>query len=378
MQVRLEHVTKQFESKHGTVTAVNDLNVTIPSGKLVGFLGPSGCGKTTSLYMIAGIHTLTGGNIYFGEECVTALPPEKRGVGMVFQNYALYPHLTVYDNIAFPLVNAKAIKQQFQTELADYNRESGTKLNYKQYVAKQVQAAAELVEIQDYLDRKPSELSGGQQQRVAIARALVKKPRILLLDEPLSNLDARLRLQTREELRKIQRRTGITTVFVTHDQEEALSICDEIVLIKDGLLQQVGEPQAVFDAPGNLFAAKFLGTPPINIFEGSVQNGMLLVSGKPWKALPQKADDQPVKIGVRCECFRSSRQAEGETLPAAVTAVSRLGGATTVTAALESGETVRLLQDYADPVRVGERIYLRAVPNGTMVFDQAGGKMAQW
>ena len=376
MQVRFENVTKQFDSKHGTVTAVNRLNATIPSGKLVGFLGPSGCGKTTSLYMIAGIHTLTEGNIWFGDECVTGLAPEKRGVGMVFQNYALYPHLSVYDNIAFPLVNSKDIKKQFAAELEDYNRKNGTKLKYKAFVDLQVEAAAKLVEIQDYLDRKPSELSGGQQQRVAIARALVKKPRILLLDEPLSNLDARLRLQTREELKKIQRRTGITTVFVTHDQEEALSICDEIVVIRDGLLQQVGEPQKVFDAPANQFVAQFLGNPPINLFDGEVKGGVLHVCGTPWKEIPEAVEDQRVRIGVRSECFRFHRGAGG--IRVEVVSISRLGGATTVRARLENGSEVTLIQDYADPAVKGETVCLYTVPKGTMIFDANGGKLAQW
>ncbi len=376
MQVRFEHVSKRFDTKRGSVTAVNDLNITIPSGKLVGFLGPSGCGKTTSLYMIAGIHTLTEGSIWFGEECVTALPPEKRGVGMVFQNYALYPHLSVYENIAFPLVNSRDIKRQFTAELADYNREHGAKLNYKQFVALQVEHTAELVEIQDYLDRKPSELSGGQQQRVAIARALVKKPRILLLDEPLSNLDARLRLQTREELKRIQRRTGITTIFVTHDQEEALSICDEIAVIKEGVLQQMGQPQSVFDEPANLFVAQFLGSPPINVFDGEVKGGALYVGGRRWKELPAPAADQPVRIGVRSECFRYRKTPDG--LRAQVESVSRLGGTTAVTARLDGGGQVILTQDYSDPAAAGEDIYLYTVPNGTMLFDGAGGKLIQW
>lgn len=376
MQVRFENVTKRFESKRSSVTAVNRLSITIPSGKLVGFLGPSGCGKTTSLYMIAGIHSLTEGEIWFGEECVTGLPPEKRGVGMVFQNYALYPHLSVYDNIAFPLVNSKDIKKRFLREMDSRNAASGEKLNYKRFVERQVRQTAALVEIQEYLDRKPSELSGGQQQRVAIARALVKKPRILLLDEPLSNLDARLRLQTREELKRIQRRTGITTVFVTHDQEEALSICDEIVLIKDGVLQQVGEPQRVFDSPDNLFAARFLGSPPINLFAGEVVNARLLAGGEMWQKIPLQLEDQRVRIGVRCECLRFRRDGQG--LRAKVSAVSRLGGASTVRMRLESGEEIIALQDYAAPAFPEETVFLQAVTNGLMLFDETGGKVAQW
>ncbi len=374
MQVRLENVTKRFDGNKGPVTAVDCLNVTIPSGKLVGFLGPSGCGKTTSLYMIAGIHTLTEGDIWFGDDRVTQLPPEKRGVGMVFQNYALYPHLTVYDNIAFPLVNSKDIKKQFSQELESRNRAGGGRMRYKEYVAEQVRDAARLVEIEDCLDRRPSELSGGQQQRVAIARALVKKPRILLLDEPLSNLDARLRLQTREELRRIQRRTGITTVFVTHDQEEALSICDEIVVIRGGVLQQVGPPQKVFDFPDNQFVAQFLGNPPINLFDGQLRDKLLWIGETPWMAAPPALPDGPVRVGVRSESFRMG----GEGLPARVTDVSRLGGVTTVRAELQTGGKVLLLQDYAAPAAEGSAIHLHTVPNGVMLFDETGRKMAQW
>ena len=180
---------------------------------------------------------------------MTHLPPENRGVGLVFQNYALYPHLTVRQNIMFPLENLRGADKLTKAEMAERTLE-----------------AAKLVQLEGLMDRKPSELSGGQQQRVAIARALVKRPRVLLLDEPLSNLDARLRLQTREEIRRIQRQTSVTTVFVTHDQEEAMSISDMIVVMKDGVVQQIGKPQDVYDSPVNLFVAKFLGTPPIHVF----------------------------------------------------------------------------------------------------------------
>ena len=247
IEVTLKNLTKEFVDKTGKVTvAVDDFNVVIPSGKLIGLLGPSGCGKSTTLYMIAGLHKPTAGNIFFGDEDVTLLPPEKRGIGLVFQNYALYPHMTVKQNILFPLENMKIPKVEALVR---------------------AQEMAELVHIGELMERKPSQLSGGQQQRVAIARALVKYPRVLLLDEPLSNLDARLRLQTREEIRRIQRETGITTVFVTHDQEEAMSISDEIIVMNEGLQQQMEPPQMVYDNPVNLFVAKFLGNPPINLIE---------------------------------------------------------------------------------------------------------------
>ena len=205
MEVRLEHLTKKFPSrdkkKQKDVIAVNDFDFTIPDGELIGLLGPSGCGKSTTLHLISGLQKPTEGRIFFGEDDVTELPAENRGIGLVFQNYALYPHLTVKQNILFPLENLKG----------------KDKLSKKEMLQKAYEAA-KLVQIEELMERKPSELSGGQQQRVAIARALVKMPRVLLLDEPLSNLDARLRLQTREEIRRIQKETNITTIFVTHDQ----------------------------------------------------------------------------------------------------------------------------------------------------------------
>jgi multiple sugar transport system ATP-binding protein len=288
MKVVLENLTKIFPSrlKGGKeVVAVNDFTFEIPDGKLVGLLGPSGCGKSTSLYMICGLQKPTGGKIYFGEDDVTELSPENRGVGLVFQNYALYPHMTVKQNILFPLQNLR-----------------GEDRLSKEVMLERAYKVAKLVQIEELMDRKPSELSGGQQQRVAIARALVKMPRVLLLDEPLSNLDARLRLQTREEIKRIQRETGITTVFVTHDQEEAMSISDVIVVMKLGVVQQTGAPQAVYDSPINLFVAKFLGTPPINVFDGKVVNGALFLGKDEVMKVPG-VEDQEVYVGIRPEGF---------------------------------------------------------------------------
>ena len=289
MKVVLQNLTKVFPSRDkkagGEVVAVNDFTFEIPDGKLIGLLGPSGCGKSTTLYMISGLQKPTAGKIFFGEDDVTELSTENRGIGLVFQNYALYPHMTVKQNILFPLQNLKGADKLSKEEMQEraYN-------------------AAKLVQIDELMDRKPSELSGGQQQRVAIARALVKMPRVLLLDEPLSNLDARLRLQTREEIRRIQKETGITTVFVTHDQEEAMSISDMIVVMKLGVLQQIGKPQDVYDDPTNLFVAKFLGTPPINVLEGKVQNGKVYIGQDAVLEAPG-VGDQEVVIGIRPEGF---------------------------------------------------------------------------
>ena len=289
MKVELQNLTKIFPNRNkkagGDVVAVNKFTFTIPDGKLVGLLGPSGCGKSTTLYMVSGLQKPTAGKIFFGDEDVTELSPENRGIGLVFQNYALYPHMTVKQNILFPLQNLKGKDKLTKDEMLERAHE-----------------AAKLVQIDELMDRKPSELSGGQQQRVAIARALVKMPRVLLLDEPLSNLDARLRLQTREEIRRIQKETGITTVFVTHDQEEAMSISDMIVVMKLGVVQQVGKPQEIYDDPTNLFVAKFLGTPPINVFNGRVESGKLYVGDDAVMDI-KGVEDQKVTVTIRPEGF---------------------------------------------------------------------------
>ncbi len=258
MGIKLEQVSKIFIDKQTKkeTYAVKTIDINIPKGKLVSLLGPSGCGKSTTLYMIAGLHPISAGKIFFGNRDVTSLPIEKRSIGLVFQNYALYPHMTVRQNISFPLENLK-----FSSDI----------------ILQKVEEIAKLVGISDYLDKKPQQLSGGQQQRVAIARALVKEPQVLLLDEPLSNLDAGLRLKTREEIRRIQRKTGITAIFVTHDQEEAMSISDEICVMNKGQIQQKGAPQEVYANPNNLFVAKFLGNPIISIFEGKITFGKVTI-----------------------------------------------------------------------------------------------------
>ena len=288
MKVVLENLTKVFPGNRRDrkeVIAVNDFSFEIPDGQLIGLLGPSGCGKSTMLNLLSGLLKPTSGKIFFGEDDVTDLPAEHRGIGLVFQNYALYPHLTVEKNIIFPLQNLKG----------------KAKLTKEEMHERAVQAA-KLVQIDGLMDRKPRELSGGQQQRVAIARALVKMPRVLLLDEPLSNLDARLRLQTREEIRRIQQETGITTIFVTHDQEEAMSISDLIVVMESGVVQQIGKPQAVYDDPDNLFVAKFLGTPPISVFSGKVEGEKLFIGQEAVLSVPGIGDGS-VTVGIRPEGF---------------------------------------------------------------------------
>ena len=348
MKVVLKNLTKIFPNKKGAgeVVAVNDFNFEIPDGKLIGLLGPSGCGKSTTLFMLSGLQKPTSGQIFFGEEDVTELAPEKRGIGLVFQNYALYPHMTVKQNIMFPLQNLKVEK----TEMLARTEE-----------------VARLVQIDDLLDRKPSELSGGQQQRVAIARALVKMPNVLLLDEPLSNLDARLRLQTREEIRRIQKETGITTIFVTHDQEEAMSISDLIVVMKKGVLQQIDAPQRVYDNPANLFVAKFLGTPPINVFKGYIKSKYVYIGDE--KLMKVNLPDQDLHIGIRPEGFIVSEKGKLSLDLANIEVMGRDSSLVCNHADAES-DIIRAIIDADVPVNpVNGKVKVNVKPNKIFLFN---------
>ena len=360
MKVTLQNLTKKYPSRNKKqpqdVVALNDFTFEIPDGKLIGLLGPSGCGKSTTLNLLSGLQKPTSGKIFFGDDDVTDLPAENRGVGLVFQNYALYPHLTVKQNITFPLENRKGKDKLTKQQMADMALE-----------------AAKLVQIEGLMDRKPSELSGGQQQRVAIARALVKMPRILLLDEPLSNLDARLRLQTREEIRRIQRETGITTVFVTHDQEEAMSISDLIVVMKEGVVQQTGKPQEVYDDPVNLFVAKFLGTPPINLFDGYVKNGKLYIGSE--AVLDVDGDyDGHIEIGIRPEAFVPC---ENGALCCELKRVEVMGRDTSVVCDHPDfiGENFRAIIDSDDMAHIaGKTVRFDLKPNKVFLFREDNGE----
>ncbi|MDK2869645.1 MAG: multiple sugar transport system ATP-binding protein [Pyrococcus sp.] len=250
VEVRLENLTKKF----GDFTAVNSLNLTIKDGEFLVLLGPSGCGKTTTLRMIAGLEEPTSGKIYFGDRDVTYLPPKDRNVSMVFQSYAVWPHMTVYENIAFPLKIKKYPKDEIE---------------------RRVKWAAELLQIEELLDRYPAQLSGGQRQRVTVARAIVVEPDVLLMDEPLSNLDAKLRVAMRAEIKKLQQKLKVTTIYVTHDQVEAMTMGDRIAVMNRGKLLQVGSPTEVYLNPNSVFVATFIGAPEMNILEVSVGEGYL-------------------------------------------------------------------------------------------------------
>ena len=359
MKVVLQNLTKQFPGRgkgNPPVIAVNDFNFEIPDGKLIGLLGPSGCGKSTALNLISGLLEPTSGKVFFGDEDVTDIPAEKRGVGLVFQNYALYPHLTVRQNILFPLQNLRG-KDKLPKEVME----------------EKALEAAKLVQIENLMDRKPSEMSGGQQQRVAIARALVKMPKVLLLDEPLSNLDARLRLQTREELKRIQQETKITTIFVTHDQEEAMSISDLIVVMKDGVLQQMDLPQRVYDDPVNLFVAKFLGTPPINVFGGYFMNGKLCIGDTP--VLDADCDyEGHVEVAVRPEGFVPC---EDGPLVCDLKRVEVMGRDISVVCdhPAFTGESFRAIVDSDDlPKLTGTTVRFALKPNKVFAFRESSGE----
>lgn len=365
MDIRIEGLTKTFTSKENTETiAVNNLNVTIQSGHLVGLLGPSGCGKSTTLFLLAGLHEPTSGKIFFGDEDVTALPPEKRGIGLVFQNYALYPHMTVYDNIAFPLNNSKSFK-----------KEHPNAKERKEAIDEIVQKTAKIVAIEELLKRKPAQLSGGQQQRVAIARAIAKQPKVLLLDEPLSNLDARLRIQTREEIRRIQQATGITTVFVTHDQEEAMSITDEVIVMKDGLVQQVAPPQETYTKPANAFVAQFLGNPPINLFDAEIKDGFAIINGS--KAIKAELPDGAYKIGIRPESFIPTEKGKEETFSANIDFKATIGRDFQIRFYINGHYSEALIE--ADcPVEVGEEMTFALKKSGIHIFDGNSLRIERW
>jgi len=361
MKIRLEHLTKRFPNRNKKikedVIAVSDFTFEIPDGQLIGLLGPSGCGKSTALNLICGLETPTEGKIFFDEEDVTELPPEKRGVGMVFQSYALYPHLTVRKNIMFPLQNLK-----------------GDQKLTKEQMEEKVLEAAKTVQIEELLDRRPNEMSGGQQQRVAIARALVKVPRVLLLDEPLSNLDARLRIQTREEIRRIQTATKVTTIFVTHDQEEAMSISDMIVVMKDGVVHQIGKPQDVYDDPVDLFVAKFLGTPPINVLEGEIKDGRLIAGNDTLLSI-KSSENRKVYIGIRPEGFIPEKDGP---MKCTMKAVEVMGRDTSVVSEHEASVDNTPLRSIVsadlgiDPK--AEEIRYRLNPRKVLIFDYESGE----
>ena len=274
VKVTLKGVGKVYGSK---VRAVKDFNLEVQDKEFLVLVGPSGCGKSTTLRMVAGLEEITEGEIYIDGVLVNDIPAKDRDIAMVFQNYALYPHLTVFENIAFPLRIARTAPEE---------------------IKKSVERSAETLKISNHLQSKPAELSGGERQRVAIARAIVRRPEVLLFDEPLSNLDARLRTATRVELKKLQRELGITTIYVTHDQVEAMTLGDRVAVLKDGIVQQLDTAMGLYERPANKFVAQFIGFPPINLFEAEIKNGTFNLCGTDFAA-PAQALSGPVWAGIR-------------------------------------------------------------------------------
>ncbi len=353
VEVRLENISKRF----GRVEALKNVSLVFEDGAFTALLGPSGSGKTTLLYIIAGIYRPSSGRIYFGSRDVTNLPPNKRNIGLVFQNYALYPHMTVYENIAFPLKLRKLPKSK---------------------IDEKVHEVAKLLHIEDLLDRYPSQLSGGQQQRVAMARALVKEPDVLLLDEPLSNLDALLRVKIRAELKRLQKDLGITTIYVTHDQAEALAMADKIVVIDRGVVQQVGTPDEVYNKPRNLFVASFIGSPPANLINAKVvkEGGTACAVVEDARICP---DVEVARVLARLEevvvAFRPEHASIGQapepgyvSLEAEVYTVETLGRENIVT--LIIGATpVKVVTSPDVKPQPGSRVYINVPLSKIMFFD---------
>ena len=346
MDLTLKDLTKQF----GTTTAVDRVNLTIPGGKLTGLLGPSGCGKSTMLYMISGLLNATEGQILFGDRDVTTLPPDRRNIGLVFQNYALYPHMTVFENIAFPLGNKRGAQKMSKAQMRDA-----------------VERVAELVQIQDFMKRRPKELSGGQQQRVAIDRALVKEPDVLLLDEPLSNLDARLRMEMRQEVRRIQLESKVTTIFVTHDQEEAMSITDLIVLMKWGVVQQVGPAHEIYMNPHNDFVASFMGNPPITYVNVTAKDGAVTLPGGAVLPVPG-CPEGTLRMGIRPEAWTP-----GKTIGVRLDHVEMRGQDQIVDFTL-GGTRITATLDAEYEAAAGKEMFLDIRPTRCYFFDPETGK----
>jgi ABC-type sugar transport system ATPase subunit len=365
--VTLEDITKTFPN--GAI-AVDELSLEIADGEFMILVGSSGCGKTTALRMIAGLEKPTSGTIRIGERAVQDLSARDRDIAMVFQNYALYPHMTVARNLAYPLRQRRMPKRE---------------------IAKRVQEVAEMLSLEELLGRRPAQLSGGQRQRVAMGRALVREPAVFLLDEPLSNLDAKLRVQMRAALKRLHAQLGVTTVYVTHDQVEAMTLGDRIAVIADGKLQQLGAPQEVYDRPANVFVAGFIGSPPMNLLRGRARGGMATAGDLvvPCPGVP----DKDVIVGVRPECLRPAREGM-PSLGFEVMVVEPLGDEVIVHGLVdaelasvlpeEEGEAVLMARDGAraeavarlDPherPEVGSLIQLGVDPASVYLFDAATG-----
>ncbi|MBY5663533.1 ABC transporter ATP-binding protein [Rhizobium leguminosarum] len=351
MRILLDNFSKSF----GSTKVIENMRLEVRNGEMLALLGPSGCGKSTTLFAVCGIHRPTGGRILFGDSDVTDLPSQARNVGVVFQSYALYPHMTVTENIGFPL----KVKGMPAPE-----------------IRKEVDRIAALVQIGNLMGRRPAELSGGQQQRVALARALIRKPDVLLLDEPLANLDAKLRLEMRSEIRRLQRETGITAILVTHDQVEAMSMCDRIAIMKEGEIVQIATPAEMYNDPKTAFVAGFLGNPPITFLRGVVDKGAFTIPQSEIRVpLPDTvgaADGTKLMLGVRPEHFTPSGDIA---VPGKVTFAETQGRENLYDVALAGGPLLRSIQPVRSDIRIGDDVRWAIDSRGIFVFDENGRRL---
>ena len=349
--VVIENVHKVF----GTTHVIKDVSIDVPDGSFVVLVGPSGCGKSTLLRMIAGLEEISGGDIKIGARVINEVQPKHRNIAMVFQNYALYPHMTVAENMGFSLRLARHSKDE---------------------IANKVREAAQILGLSNYLERFPRELSGGQRQRVAMGRAIVRDPEVFLFDEPLSNLDAKLRVQMRAELKEIHGRLKTTTIYVTHDQIEAMTMADKIVVMRDGVVEQLGDPLTLYDRPANMFVAGFIGSPSINFVSGRIEraNGeavFLSDSGARWQVRPpatEVGEDALVTYGIRPEHFSFATDDEDGALPAVVVTVEPTGAETHVVADIGADRVTAVLRERVS-ARPGQTIHLRPDPAHAHLFE---------
>ncbi|QNE65707.1 ABC transporter ATP-binding protein [Fusobacterium hwasookii] len=352
VNIKIENAQK----KYGDNIIIDILSLDIKQGEFFTLLGPSGCGKTTLLRMIAGFNSIENGNFYFNEKRINDLDPAKRNIGMVFQNYAIFPHLTVEQNVEFGLKNRKVSKEEMKVETDKFLK---------------------LMQIDEYRDRMPERLSGGQQQRVALARALVIKPDVLLMDEPLSNLDAKLRVEMRTAIKEIQNSIGITTVYVTHDQEEAMAVSDRIAVMKDGEIQHLGQPKDIYQRPANLFVATFIGK--TNVLNGTLNNSVLKIAGK-YDVNLNNIKDKNVKgnvvISIRPEEFVIDENQAKDGIKAFIDSSVFLGLNTHYFAHLESGEKIEIVQESKidSIIPKGTEVYLKVKQDKINVFTEDGSR----
>ena len=370
--IHIKDLTKTFHTIGRKVVALRDVSIDIQHGEFFVCLGPSGCGKSTLLNIIAGLEKPSQGEILFGDQIVVSahqkifLSPKMRNVAMVFQSYALYPHLNIYKNIAFPLTIAKVPKHTIRPL---------------------VTRVAQMLNIEDLLSAKPKELSGGQRQRVAMARALVREPSVFLLDEPLSNLDAQLRLRMREELKNLQRRLGITTIYVTHDQVEAMTLGDRIVVLKDGITQQIGRPLEIYQKPVNTFVAGFLGTPPMNLLAATLDeekgaysaviDGFKIKIGKKLSTVVRTLKSRDIIIGIRPEDVKIAKREEQGTIKQTVTFVEHLGTDTIVYFSMGGAKLLARMKEETN-LKQGDVAHIYIPPEKLHIFDKNGRNIEKY